>query len=153
MTDRERLLDLWASGATASEIAGELGVTRNAVIGVVTRARAKGDVRAVSRAPSGPRKPKAATVAVMPKPKAKSFDRVLITPKPLVINVTAPPPVELPPAPEPVPLVDCRPGCCRWPVSRDERGHLFCDQPVELGQRPQWCAAHRAIGFSAKRAA
>jgi hypothetical protein len=150
--DKSRLLDLWASGATASEIAGELGVSRNSVIGKVTRARAKGDVRAVSRAPSRPHKPKAATVAVTPKPKAKSFDRVLIAPKPLVINVTAPTPVELPPAPEPVPLVDCRPGCCRWPVSRDERGHLFCDVPVEPGQRPQWCSEHRAIGFSARAA-
>jgi hypothetical protein len=38
-------------------------------------------------------------------------------------------------------------------VGRDERGHLFCDQPVEPGQRPQWCAEHRAVGFSATRAA
>jgi DNA-binding CsgD family transcriptional regulator len=47
MTDRERLLDLWASGATASEIAGELGVSRENVKSVVKRARAKGDLRAV----------------------------------------------------------------------------------------------------------
>jgi hypothetical protein len=152
MADRERLLDLWASGATALAIAGELGVSRNSVMGVVTRARARGDARAAYKEQfvriRKPKPPKRAS-----KPKAKSFDRVLIAPKPLVINVTAPTPVELPPAPEPVPLVDCRPGCCRWPVSRDERGHLFCDVPVEPGQRPQWCAEHRAIGFSATRAA
>ena len=146
MTDRERLLDLWQSGASASEIAGQLGITRNSVMGHVTRARAKGDVRALV----GPQKAA---------PPAKSFDRVLIR-KPAAIPT--PPPVALPnsepiatpalaqsePAATPVPLVDCRPGCCRWPVSRDERGHLFCDAPVEAGKRPQWCAEHRAIGFA-----
>ena len=152
MTDRERLLDLWQSGATSSAIAAELGVTRSSIMGHVLRARDKGDPRAVSRAPSRPRKPKTATVAVLPKPRVKSFDRVLIIPKPDVVKVTASPRVELPPALAPVPLVDCRPGCCRWPVGRDERGHLFCDAPVEAGKRPQWCAEHRAIGFSARAA-
>ena len=58
MTDRERLLDLWQSGATSSAIATELGVTRSAVIGHVTRARAKGDPRALvgKQKPPRPRK-------------------------------------------------------------------------------------------------
>jgi hypothetical protein len=170
--DKSRLLDLWASGATASEIADELGVTRNAVIGQVTRTRAKGDARAVSRAPSRPRKPtilpatgksmggtkpgrKALARAKKPQqshigsPGQKTPDACIVPSPPPVLEPTR---VELPRASEPVPLIDCRPGCCRWPVSQDQRGHLFCDAPVEPGQRPQWCAEHRAIGFSARAA-
>ena len=160
-SDLDHLLTLWSDGASASEIAGILGITRNAVIGHVQRARVKGDIRALV----GPQKAP---------PPAKSFDRVLIR-KPASKGGAKPgrkahargekaaqsqmvsPGLTMPDAsimlpPTPVPLVDCRPGCCRWPVSRDERGHLFCDAPVEPGQRPQWCAEHRAIGFS-KRAA
>lgn len=142
MTDRERLLDLWQSGATALAIAGELGVTRNSVIGHVQRARAKGDPRALVG------KQKAL-------PPAQSLGRVLIRKpaakrKPQAVRVTEPRPLSVSVAA--VPLVDCRPGCCRWPVSLDQRGHLFCDQPVEAGMRLQWCAEHRAIGFSARAA-
>ena len=157
-SDLDHLLTLWSDGASASEIAGILGITRNAVIGYVQRARAKGDVRALVGMQKAP-------------PPAKSLDRVL-TRKPAskggaelcrekraanhkmqqsqIVSSAGQAMLSAPPAP--VPLVDCRPGCCRWPVSRDERGHLFCDAPVEAGQRPQWCAEHRAIGFSARAA-
>lgn len=124
MTDREQILDLWASGATASEIAGELGVSRENVKSVVKRARAKGDLRAVRHgAPS-----RRTIVAWVDQAVAPALARAGVS------------------------LVNCRPGCCRWPVSQDQRGHLFCDAPTEPGKRPQWCAAHRAIGFRARAA-
>ncbi len=123
VADIDRLLDLWQSGVSASRIAGLLGVTKGVVSGHIFRARAKGDMRADRRAP---------------KPKAVKVTRKALEPA----RVEVPPPVE------PVPLIDCRPGCCRWPVAEDQRGHLFCDRPVEFGQRPQWCAEHRAIGFA-----
>ena len=153
-SDLNHLLTLWSDGASASEIAGILGITRNAVIGYVQRARAKGDARALVGMQKAP-------------PPAKSFDRVLIrkpaskggakpgrtlpaanheTQQSQIVSAAGRAMLSSPVAP--VPLVDCRPGCCRWPVSRDERGHLFCDEPVEAGQRPQWCAEHRAIGFA-----
>jgi len=35
---------------------------------------------------------------------------------------------------------------CRWPVGRDERGHLFCDEPRLPGRRFAWCEEHYAMG-------
>lgn len=52
---KERVLNMWSGffgpPYSSSEIGAELGVTRNKVIGIVNRARAKGDQRAVFRGP------------------------------------------------------------------------------------------------------
>jgi hypothetical protein len=45
----EAILDMWAEKLPAKLIASKLGVSKNAVVGVVHRARAKGDPRAVMR--------------------------------------------------------------------------------------------------------
>jgi hypothetical protein len=161
MTHIERLLDLWQSGASASRIAGLLGVTRNVVIGHVQRARAKGDARAARRVESGPRqtkikpqvaarKPQVVTVEGGAEPRLKEPTGWKEAQQSQIFSLGAEVALSAPLAP--VPLMDCRPGCCRWPVGRDQRGHLFCDQPVEPGTRPQWCAEHRAIGFRERAA-
>jgi hypothetical protein len=45
----EAVLDMWAEGAPAKLIASRSGMSKNAVFGVVNRARAKGDPRAAMR--------------------------------------------------------------------------------------------------------
>lgn len=51
----ERVLNLWAQGQTSNQIAAALTMSRNAVIGIVNRARAAGDDRAVVREPANAR--------------------------------------------------------------------------------------------------
>jgi hypothetical protein len=101
VTDYEHLrghvLNLWSGFHgplyTSSEIAAELNITRNKVIGIVTRARANGDVRAVVRNPTPARKGR--RVKFEP---ARNGEGVFVRPVPVVEPVTVPPP---PPEPEP----------------------------------------------------
>jgi len=51
-TRNDQILDLWATGRSATLVASAVGVSRNSVIGVVFRARTFGDARAVQRRPS-----------------------------------------------------------------------------------------------------
>lgn len=57
---RSRILNMWSGFHgplyTSTEIAAEFNITRNVVIGIVMRARALGDLRAVVRAPAPARK-------------------------------------------------------------------------------------------------
>lgn len=125
----DQLAQMWAAGATLSEIERSTGVTRGAAIGRICRARKAGDPRFQLRPPK-------------PKPPAKA--RVLKPIGEAVGNSRASPP---PPAPlEPRLLVDLDWRDCRWPVGRDADGrHTFCGQPQVPG-RP-YCARHcRAVG-------
>jgi hypothetical protein len=45
----EAILDMWAEGLPAKVIASKLGMSKNAVVAMIHRARAKGDPRAVMR--------------------------------------------------------------------------------------------------------
>ena len=51
----ERVMNLWKQGVTSNAIAANLGISRNSVIGIVNRARAAGDERAVIRCPENSR--------------------------------------------------------------------------------------------------
>jgi GcrA cell cycle regulator len=49
---------------------------------------------------------------------------------------------------DPVPLVDLRAGCCKWPVAEDRSvigGFLFC-AAATLPERP-YCATHAALAY------
>ena len=101
LTDYEHLrgqvLNLWSGFHgplyTSTEIAAELNITRNKVIGIVTRARALGDMRAVARNPAMARKGR--RVKFEP---ARNGEGVFVRPDPVV---TVPPP---PPEPDLVPV-------------------------------------------------
>ena len=93
---RGQVLNLWSGFHgplyTSSEIAAELNITRNKVIGIVTRARALGDMRAVARNPAMARKGR--RVKFEP---ARNGEGVFVRPE---SPVTVPPPLP-PPEPEP----------------------------------------------------
>jgi hypothetical protein len=96
---RGRILNMWSGFHgplyTSTEIAAELNTTRNVVIGIVMRARANGDMRAVVRNPAKARKGR----RVKQKP-ARNGEGVFVRPVP---PVTVPPPPP-PPRPDPTPM-------------------------------------------------
>jgi hypothetical protein len=46
---RKQVLDLWIKGLPTNQIGNRLGIKRGVISGIVSRARAKGDARAVKR--------------------------------------------------------------------------------------------------------
>ena len=128
---------LWAEGLSASQIAGQLGgVTRNAVIGKVTRLGLP-KRRSTSRIYSKPKKAK-------PKKRARTAGGIF-NPH------TQPPPKEvLLPAlkKEPIPenlisFQDLKEGQCKYPYGNPKRGKFgYCGKPVALGK--SYCAGCEA---------
>ena len=127
-----KVLTLWKEGLSAGVIASRLSitegphVTRNVVIGIITRLRQNGFDAAASRKPGPKTKPKA-----MPKPKPRALKK--------------PPPLPEVRLDEPthlfVPLHGLTQQVCHWPKG-DGAGepYSFCGQPVEHGS---YCTAHR----------
>lgn len=177
----EQLKKLWAADMTCSEIAKQLGgVTRNAVIGKVTRlglARRDEQTKARNlvrmRHPDSPRAPQEPTAAKPPKaPAVKPAARVAspaqkTTPSPQHAWRSGPSTPPNPPPVEDVVVVGMKPArlCdltqhqCRWPLSlapdtpgaMDET--LFCGAAIPPDQprdAPWYCPAHQRIAMPAK---
>ena len=126
----DRLAELWAGGATLSQIEQAIGVSRGVAIGRIHRLRRAGDARFAPRPP----KPKVRRIV-------KPVDEVVGNSRPL------------PPTPEPSGprlLIDLDWRGCRWPMGEATDGrHLFCGRPQAPG-RP-YCPAciERAKGGAA----
>jgi GcrA cell cycle regulator len=120
----ELMRTLWLEGNSASVIGEQLGVTKNAVIGMVFRLK-------IRRAPNTPRfsLPEAREAA---KPK----------PKPKLAPPRKPPPP--PPRPRWVSLMELRVDSCRYP--RDgATGVEFCSAVAPF--LSPWCPEHRALCY------
>jgi hypothetical protein len=150
----ERVLDLRRRGASASAIAGVLRLTRNMVIGLIDRARRRGDPRAAlqreprrgARAgapraprPLQPRKPARPKPAKAVKPAAPAKAA-----RPVLPVLPAGPFVE----PTGVSLLEASAAGCRWVVGHDNKGALFCDAPRLAGARYAWCPGHYKRGVA-----
>lgn len=135
------LADLLAEGKSASQIGAELGVSRNAVIGRVSR---NPDLAKIgfARSPGkqGPKSKKS------DKPRARPQRIRVVSPSILLDHA---PSIPLP-EPEYVhgermtvgrPLLKLGHGECRWAVNDAEKGelHLFCGAPAD----GPWCECHR----------
>lgn len=146
---------LWAKGLSASEIAAELGITRNAVIGKVHRLGLSGRQRSL---PVQEHSLAGASVTPQPKPRAnkpvKTSSRSgvhVAAPRPTVTRVTnhgnrfdrvevfAPKPVRIMasvddlniPAEQRCALADLDAARCRWPVGEPNApGFFFCGAPT-----------------------
>lgn len=131
--------DLWKQGYSASQIATQLGViTRNAVIGKISRAGLKRSDQALDATYAlanvrQPAKPKAVKTA--PKqPRSPSQSRPLTEA-----------PQEQPSA-TPIALVDLRSHHCRWPIGDPGReGFHFCGARKADGG--VYCAKHGLVAF------
>jgi GcrA cell cycle regulator len=119
---RETVRKMWGKGYTASEIAGHLdiGVTRNAIIGLVHR---RGWVQPPRLKGQPPRK--------RPLPRKV---------RPMDSHVPSVPP---PPQPQPVlvgqlTIMDLRDHHCRWPG--EDRPFTYCGRTVQFGS--SYCQQH-----------
>lgn len=141
----ELLKKFWAEGLSASQVACEIGVSRNAVIGKVHRLGLshppKRNATPKPRAPRAPRRkaslalsfnqPTATVIAMAEQPPAAE------TGKPL-------------PGSRPRTLLELRENQCRWAVGLDEDGrHLFCGEPTPL--KSSWCDAHADLAYPRQR--
>jgi GcrA cell cycle regulator len=150
----ELLKRLWLEGLSASQIAGVLGegVTRNAVIGKVTRLNLSGRAKpAIVRAPSTPNRPK---VAVNDDHRVRStiLRRNDAPPKPpksrtSIIWGTGDTTIKAPTfvdKAEPVgrlTLLQLTEHTCKWPIGDPlEAGFSFCGEHSEEGK--PYCATH-----------
>jgi GcrA cell cycle regulator len=117
----ERLKALWRTGATASEIGNELGVSRNAVIGKMHRLKDY-----TPRKPAGNKqaKPPPAPKAKPAPPPPKQTRVVLNVP---FLNLS---------------IDELKPGVCRYPHG-EASPYFFCGQPTREGS--PYCALHCRI--------
>lgn len=125
--DRETILRLWREGLSASQIVNQIGRTRsrNAVLGVVYRARE-----------AGQRLPPAGT---------PRHTRVAVPRKPKPVRVPQPREDE-PAAIGPVGDFPDRKSC-QYPRNEDGAAYQACGHPGY-----PWCGFHQAIVFSPQRA-
>ena len=144
MADRKsEIIRLWNENLGAKEIGIELGVTKNVVIGVVTRARESGD-GSITRAKG----PSMYTVDLSRRGK-RSHKKRENAPKVRVISL--PRLFQAPPVEEPrdvnivgVSLLDLGARSCRYPTSRVEEQHYFCGATTR-DYATSYCAEHHAI--------
>jgi GcrA cell cycle regulator len=127
------------AGLTCAQIASEIGVTRNAVIGKLNRlglSRGKNPAAPRARMGTPMRRPQVLTQRLALK--------ALFASEPVVDNVVST---------EPCSLLNLTPRKCRWPISAaGTAGFAFCANTTADGM--PYCAGHArmAYRFSAPRA-
>jgi GcrA cell cycle regulator len=132
---KERAAALWKGGSSAREIAVELGVSRNAVIGVIHRMGVAHEGRGAPASAGGRAAPRAHRArASSPRPA-----RALAAPAVTGGGAAAHPAPALPKR-----LIELGCGCCRFPVGPDTGAdQLFCGAARPDGQA--YCGQHHAI--------
>lgn len=139
------------AGETARQIAVALGVTRNVVAGIISRARQKGVD--IERRAAYPRKRAADRPAVVlhwppedtprePTPPAERSPATILADQPIVTEME---PVLLVGS-KGIPLLQLRHNQCRYPVKEIARHRwLFCGLATQGNDA--WCPGHKAIVF------
>lgn len=139
---RERVAGYLADKLSASQIGAHIGVSRNAIIGLVRRdkklsaigfARLPGRKTLEPKTVKGRAKKKAAPHRVTPKPATihAIFDKLSPPSRPVAGEFHT----------VGVPMMELRPTQCRFAVNDAAKGelHLFCGKPVE---RKAYCLHH-----------
>ena len=143
---RAEAIRQWELGKSATEIAEALGgYTRNAVIGLIHRARAKGEI-----VRADPKPEKRVSREKVQKARPGTHQRPTAA---LVASASGYSPVPVPPTPERTVPYDPttarlwtsrRFGECAYPVSGDGADTLSCCSPTK---GKTYCAHHRAIMY------
>ncbi len=157
---KDAILDLWAESKSAGAIAKDLRLkSRNVVIGVVSRARAKGDPRAMLKFAGTETQMRAAAGRKGGRSFAYGADQPKSAPKP-----RTPRPVESKPrrsvlrlianfdaahvGPSSVTVATVKSWQCRYPVRGSGADMLMCG--VRCGSPTHaYCEGHRAIAYRA----
>jgi hypothetical protein len=153
----DKVASLTKQGWSRSRIGHELGVTRNAVCGIVCRNKMKSPHSRKIEAPAIPKPERggknAAQILDRIEQKKKAIERPKLEPVAIaaaVKNESAPRPG--------IPLMMLEKGQCRFPVN-DAYGdelHLFCAAPVDPRVSVMgacYCAAHHALAVTPTRPA
>ena len=137
---RRKIVAMWNEGHSSGSIGRELGITRNAAIGVVHRMQKIGyAVRHGS--PSLSIRP----VNPNPQPAIK-----MVRPEPVKPEPPKAQPEEIFDQP-PVPLVSCDTDGCRFAVKWDRKAHrhLFCNKPSVPNR--SFCEKHYGIVYEKRK--
>lgn len=149
--DIKTLVAMWTTGGTASEIAGAIGRTRNAVLGKIHRLRNSGDLKDRVHGDLVNERRRAARVRHVervkrPRKKAKSKPPVyfgagekLIKPSPFKHR-------DVDVVPLHIGLLDLTATTCRWPYG--DGPITFCGCSCEESE--PYCDGHAAIAFQPK---
>ena len=130
----ERTIAMWQEGYSAGEIGKTLGLTRNQVIGKVTRNCVRRD--GAQRKPRLPRAPKPPRFKIPGLPALAKASPLSLLPYH--------PPKPSDPNRHPVPLINLFPDGCRFAVSpHNARAHVFCNQPRLTVS--SYCAEHHEL--------
>jgi GcrA cell cycle regulator len=131
----KKMVDMWANNYTSSQIAKELCLTRNTVMGMIYRMKLKGLVDPLSH-----------KVVAKPKPEPKR------NPKPVVekkgVSTKRTPPIFIKPKPVghvPLTLMQLKNSSCRYAVNDGHASQfLFCGKPKEKGS---YCMEHANLCY------
>ena len=141
-----RLKTFWAEGLTTAEIGRRLGVTKNAVVGKVSRLHLPGRPSPIRR--TGAAGPTAASEPAPPPTLAEIMPAPAVSAAPQVAEAL-PLPATAPIKPKAAASQSMRRGsggqCC-WPLGEPGRpGFRFCDAP--LPPRTTYCTAHARLAY------
>jgi GcrA cell cycle regulator len=125
------LIQRWAEGISASLIADEFGLTREAVLGKAWRLRQQGKVLA----------PRDRDLPLFQKPRGRPPRTPRV--QPLQVAAPAPEPVVFTPS-NPVTIIDLELSHCRWPVSGEKEATFYCGEKA-MYRRP-YCPYHHELG-------
>lgn len=151
--NNKEIRDLWLKGLTGSQIAKELGVTRNSVIGKLHRMRHAGllagrtldeRMQAVSmmKQKTGPKPPKQVPPVIEREPQVLK-PKPEPEPKSLFVCEEAPLPVEA--FKKPVKFDKLTPQSCRFILnSGDPKDFLFCNKPKK---GKSYCEDHQKLCY------
>jgi len=147
MMDRnEEIIRLWNENNSATYIACELKITRNIVIGVITRARKVGLItKPIVEAFTKRNRERSKNKNAVPVPKndAKLTNSLWLR-APIIYNDRNSSAING------LALVDLEHNQCRFPTSRFDGQHYFCGA-VTKDNRASYCAEHHAKVFVKKR--
>ena len=127
----EQLKSGFSAGLTCAQIAGEIGVSRNAVIGKMSRlGLSRGRTRAApgSQSKGSIRRPAVLTQRLLLK--------ALFVSAPIADNVVSA---------EPCSLLNLAPRKCRWPISAASFDFSFCGNATIDGM--SYCAGHARMAY------
>ena len=148
MSERNNeIVRLWNLEIPSKDIAAQLGITKNTVIGVVTRERNSGRGLITRKKTPGPyqnmkngkrahrKRPGAEKVKVHTMPKLFQKD-----PEPILEqNIDGG-----------IPFMSLDHGHCRYPIARKDEQHFFCGQPRRDADT-SYCEAHHAMCHMKKK--
>jgi hypothetical protein len=155
----EKLKELWRDQKTGSEIALTLGMTRNAVMGMLNRLRVKGELgyrklefkgrTPTPRAPRipalNPRAPRVKSTVVVDTPRVSAEPAKVLCLVPLQ-NVPRP---YTPPPENGVKLTDLEWYHCRWAI-KEVRPKEFRFCGAHKKEKSSYCAEHHALVYLPK---